>query len=86
MFSLLGNAATIIAVILFGDDNLSRALTQTTVVVGSFLRVANIHVVQLNRLAGAHLFEWVFLVDLTLSIVALTAFNALFASCEIEAA
>jgi len=50
------------------------------------LRVANIHVVQLNRLAGAHLFEWVFLVDLTLSIVALTAFNALFASCEIEAA
>ena len=53
----LSNAATIIAVILFGDDNLDRALTQTAVVVGGLLSVANIHVVQFERLAGAHLFE-----------------------------
>src|SRR6516165_1223460 len=57
----LSNAATIIAVILFGDDNLDRALTQTAVVVGGLLSVANIHVVQFERLAGAHLLEWVFL-------------------------
>ena len=58
----LSNAATIIAVILFSDEDLNRALTQTAVVVGGLLRVANIHVVQFERLAGAHLFEWVFLV------------------------
>ena len=59
--SLLGNAATMIAVILFSDEDLNRALTQTAVVVGGLLRVANIHVVQFERLAGAHLFEWIFL-------------------------
>jgi hypothetical protein len=59
----LSNAATIIAVILFSDKDLNRALTLTAVVVGGLLRVANIHVVQFERLAGAHLFEWVFLLD-----------------------
>ena len=59
----LSNAATIIAVILFSDEDLNRALTLTAVVVGGLLRVANIHVVQFERLAGAHLFEWVFLLD-----------------------
>ena len=86
MFSLLGNAATTIAVILFGDDNLSQALTQTAVVVGSFLRVANIHVVQLNRPAGAHLFEGVFLVDPDFVDRGSDCFSRAFASCEIEAA
>ena len=60
--SLLGNAATIIAVILFSDDNPNRALTDSAIVVRELLQPANIRVVQFERLAGAHLFEWVFLV------------------------
>ena len=70
--SLFSNEATIIAVILFSDDDLNRPLTQTTVVVSGLLRVANIHVVQLECLAGPHLFEWVFLIDPGF---ALTAFS-----------
>jgi len=53
------NAATIIAVILFSDDNPNRALTQAAVVVGGLLRVANIKVVEFERLTEAHSFEWV---------------------------
>ena len=44
---LLSNAATIITIILFSDDNLNRALTQTAVVVREFLRAANIHALDL---------------------------------------
>jgi hypothetical protein len=55
------NAATIIAVVLFSDDNPNRALTETAVVVGGLLGVANIKVVQFECLAEAHSFEWVFL-------------------------
>src|SRR6516164_5061815 len=60
---LSGNAATIIAVILFSDDNPNRALTDSAIVVRELLQPANIRVVQFERLAGAHLFEWVFLVS-----------------------
>ena len=57
----LSNAATIIAVILFSDDNVNWTLTQTAVVVRELLRVAHIHLIQFKRFAGAHSFEWVFL-------------------------
>src|SRR3974390_3070865 len=60
--SLSGNAATMIAVILFSDNNLNWALTQTAVVVREFLRATNIHITQFERLTGTHLFEWIFLV------------------------
>jgi len=60
--SLLDNAATIIAVTLFSDDDPNRALTDTAIVVRELLHPANIRVVEFERLAGAHLFEWVFLV------------------------
>jgi hypothetical protein len=59
----LSNAATIIAVILFIDDNLNPVLTDSAIVVRELLRAANIHVAQFERLAGVHLFEWIFLVD-----------------------
>jgi hypothetical protein len=52
-----------IAVILFSYNNLNWALTVTAVVVREFLRATNIHITQFERVAGAHLFEWVFLVD-----------------------
>ena len=54
------NAATIIAVILFSDDNPNRALTQAAVVLGRLLRVANIKVVQFECFTEAHSFEWIF--------------------------
>jgi hypothetical protein len=57
------NAATMIAVILFSDNNLNWALTQTAVVVREFLRATNIHITQFERLTEAHIFEWVFFVD-----------------------
>ena len=52
-----------IAVILFGDNNLNWALTLTAVVVCEFLRATNIHITQFERLTEAHFFEWVFFVD-----------------------
>ena len=58
------NAATIIAVILFSDDNPNRALTQAAVVVSGLLCVANIKVVQFECLTEAHSFEWIFLLGL----------------------